>query len=232
MLPRRRSRTTARSASRAAGAVAAVTVAVAAMSPALSGCGASASQPPAALPGTNVAAAEASSSAPVAVLPADAPKFTIPADLHLVVESDSTGDATKDAVLLDAEYQFYGFVEAISAGNVKSVNFKQWTTGDAYASLSQSVQTWKSRDERLTGTDRVYKRSVTMSKDGTQAAYSACEDSSQAFHLKIGSATHDTNTAGPGNFTLWQGTFTKRAPGSWVLSLVFTKPGASQCVLD
>jgi hypothetical protein len=93
------------------------------------------------------------------------------------------------------------------------------------------VQTWKSRNERLTGTDRLFRRSVTMSKDGSQAIYSACEDSSQAFPMKIGSNSHDTNTAGQGNFTLWQGTFTKRAANTWVLSLVFTKSGASQCVV-
>jgi len=224
---RRRSRsTTARFASRAAGAVAAL--ATAAM---LTGCGASVSQPPAALPGTNGAAPASSSAPAVAVLPVDAPKFAIPSDLHLVIEADTTGDTTKDAVLLDAEYQFYGFVEAISTGDVKDANFKQWTNGDAYAGLSQSVQTWKSRNERLTGTDRLYKRTVTMSKDGSQAAYSACEDSSQAYPMKIGSNTHETNTAGQGNFTLWQGTFTKRAANTWVLSLVFTKSGASQCVV-
>lgn len=217
--------TFARFASFAAGATAAVTTAAM-----LTGCGASASQPPAALPGTNVAA-PATSSAPVAVLPADAPKFAIPSDLRLVIEADTTGDAAKDTVLLDAEYQFYGFVEAISTGDAKDHNFKQWTNGDAYAGLSQSVQTWKSRNERLTGTDRLYKRTVTMSKDGSQAAYSACEDSSQAYPMKIGSNTHDTNTAGQGNFTLWQGTFTKRAANTWVLSLVFTKSGASQCVV-
>jgi len=224
----RRSRsTTARFASRAAGAVAALTAAAT-----LTGCGASTSQPPAALPGTTGAAPQTSSAPAVAVLPADAPKFTIPSDMHIVIEADSTGVATKDAVLLDADYQFYGFVEAISTGNAKDTNFKQWTTGDAYAGLSQSVQTWKSRNERLTGTDRLFKRTVTMSKDGSQAAYTACEDSSQAFPMKIGSNSHDTNTAGRGNFTLWQGMFTKRAANSWVLSLVFTKSGASQCVVD
>jgi hypothetical protein len=30
---------------------------------------------------------------------------------------------------------------------------------------------------------------------------------------------------------LWQGTFTKSAADTWVLSLVFTKSGASQCVV-
>lgn len=223
MLRRSRSRTTL---------LAAGAVAVIAASTSLTGCAASASQPPVALPAKGAPAAQASSAAPIAVLPADAPKFAIPSDLHLVVEADSTGDPVKDAVLQDAEYQFYGFVEAISTGEVKDANFRQWTTGDAYAGLSQSVQTWKSRGERLTGTDRLYKRSVTMSKDGTQAAYSACEDSSQAYPLKIGSTTHGTNTAGQGNFTLWQGTFTKHAAGTWVMSLVFTKPGASQCVVD
>lgn len=225
MLRRNRS-TFARFAPFAAGAVAAVTVASL-----LTACGTSASQPPAALPGTDVAGPATSSAPAVAVLPADAPKFSIPSDLHLVIEADSTGDATKDTVLLDAQYQFYGFVEAISTGNTKDQNFKQWTNGDAYAGLSQSVQTWKSRNERLTGTDRVFKRTVTMSKDGSQAAYSACEDSSQTYPMKIGSSTHDTNTAGQGNFTLWQGTFTKRAANTWVLSLVFTKSGASQCVV-
>lgn len=209
-----------------AAALAALVVAVTA-----AGCGASASQPPAALPGTNVAAPETSSGPAMAVLPADAPKFAIPSDFHIAIEADSTGDATKDAVLLAAQYQFYGFVEAISTGNAKDANFKQWTTGDAYAGLSQSVDAWKSRNERLTGSDRLFKRSVTLSKDGSQAAYSACEDSSQAYPLKIGSSQHDKNTAGQGNFTLWQGTFTKRASGTWVLSLVFTKSGASQCVL-
>ena len=224
MLRRSRS-TSAFFASLAAGAVAAMAATV-------SGCGAAAAQPPAALPAKNAAAAQPSPSAALAVLPAGAPKFAIPSDFQIVVEADSTGDSAKDAVLLDAEYQFYGFVEAISTGDPKDASFRQWTIGDAYAGLSQSVQTWKSRNERLTGTDRLYRRSVTLSKDGTQAAYSSCEDSSQAYPLKIGSSTHDTNAAGQGNFTLWQGTFIKRASGSWVLSLVFTKPGASQCVVD
>ncbi|MBS2966767.1 hypothetical protein KGA66_27270 [Actinocrinis puniceicyclus] len=225
--PRRNA--TARSASRAAAGVLAA-AALAAVT--VAGCAASASQPPAALPAAGSAAPQTSSAPAVAVLPADAPKFAIPSDLHLVVEADSTGNAAKDSVLLDAAYQFYGFVEAISTGNTKDANFRQWTTGNAYAGLSQSVSTWKSRGERLTGTDRVYKRTVTMSADGSQAAYSACEDSSQAYPLKVGSGRHDTNTAGRGNYTLWQGTFTKRASGGWVLSLIFTKPGASQCVVD
>ncbi len=227
---RRRSRLPTPAASAAVSLAAATAASALAVAVAVAGCGASAAQPNAALPAAG-AATQASSGPPIATMPADAPKFAIPADFHVVIDADSTGNATSDRILLDAQYQFYGFVEAISSGNSNDSNFKQWTTGDAYAGLSQSVGTWKSRGERLTGTDHVFKRTVTISANGSQAAYSACEDSSKAFPLKVGSGQRLTNSAGTGNFTLWQGTFIKHSSGAWVLDLIFTKPGASQCVV-
>lgn len=227
---RRRSRLPTPAAS-AALSLATATATLLAVTVTVTGCGASAAQPNATLPAGGAAATQASSGPPVATMPADAPKFAIPTDFHLVIDADSTGNATSDSILLDAQYQFYGFVEAISSGNTSDANFKQWTTGDAYAGLSQSVDTWKSRGERLTGTDHVYKRTVTVSSNGSQAAYSACEDSSKAYPLKIGSGQRLSNSAGTGNFTLWQGTFIKHSSGAWVLDLIFTKPGASQCVV-
>ncbi|MGH6655652.1 MAG: hypothetical protein ACRDVE_10655 [Actinocrinis sp.] len=197
----------------------------------VAGCGASAAQPPAAL-GTGAGVLQPSNAAtPLATLPADAPKFAVPADFHLVIDADRSGNATADKVLLDAQYQFYGFVEALSTGNVDDKIFKAWTIEDAYAGLSRSISTWKSRGERLTGTDHLYNRKVTVSGGGTKAVYTACEDSSQAYPLHIPSGKKDTNTAGTGNYTLWQGTFVKQTSGDWALNLIFTKPGASQCVV-
>jgi len=198
----------------------------------LAGCGTSASQPPATLPAAAGATTGTGSAPPLATLPADAPKFAIPADFHIVIDADSTGNATKDTVLLDAQYEFYGFVEALSTGDATAANFTTWTMGDAYSGLSKSVNAWKSRGERLTGTDHIFKRTVSLSSGGSQAVYSACEDSTQAYPLKTASGQRGTNTAGTGNFTLWQGTFIKRTSGTWALNLIFTKPGASQCVVS
>jgi hypothetical protein len=206
-------------------------VSAAALGTLLAGCGAAAAQPPATLPSGVASQSSASSAAAVATLPADAPKFNVPGDLRLVIDADSTGDPTKDAILLDAQYQFYAFVEALSNGDVKDTSFKAWTVGDAYVGLSQSVRTWKSRGQRLTGMDHVFNRTVTVNSDGQHAVYSACEDSSQTQALTIATGQRGTNTAGPGNYTLWQGTFTKQAANTWALNLVFTKPGASQCAV-
>src|SRR5579859_652821 len=115
----------------------------------LSGCGTSASQPPATLPTAAGSPTETGSAPSLATLPADAPKFAIPADFHIVVDADPTGNATEDTVLLDAQYEFYSFVEALSTGDAKAANFTTWTVGDAYSGLSKSVNAWKSRGERL-----------------------------------------------------------------------------------
>ncbi len=208
-----------------------LTVGAALLAGSLAGCGGSGAQPPAALSSIAGASAPSPSAAPLAALPADAPKFAIPPDLHITIDADPTGNATADRVLLDAQYQFYGFVEALSAGDPEDRNFKTWTIQNAYAGLSQSVNTWKSRHERLTGADHLYDRKVTVQADGKSATYTACEDSSRAYPLNIKSGKKDTNTAGTGNYTLWQGTFVKQTSGDWALNLIFTKPGASQCVV-
>lgn len=218
---------------RSALSAAAFTAAAALLASALAGCGGSGSgsQPPAALSSIPGASAPSPTAAPLASLPADAPKFAIPPDFHITVDADPAGNATADKVLLDAQYQFYGFVEALSSGDATDPNFKAWTIQDAYAGLSQSVNTWKSHGQRLTGADHLYDRKVTVEAGGKSAIYTACEDSSQAYPLNIKSGKKDTNTAGKGNYTLWQGTFVKQTSGDWALNLIFTKPGASQCVV-
>jgi hypothetical protein len=121
------------------------------------------------------------------------------------------------------------YMEAISQGNAGDPNLEAWTVESAYATMSQTVASWKSKGQRLTGTDHIFNRTVTLNTADTLAVLDACENASQTVPLTISDNAKGANTSGSANYVLWQETFQNETGVGWILIGVATKTGASQC---
>jgi hypothetical protein len=196
---------------------------------ALSGCSSGPSQPNADLPKSSPAAHVSKAPSPSPSTSSTVPTFDIPSDLHVVIDADTTSNATENTVLTDAGYQWMSYMEAISEGNAGDPNFQNRTIESAYATMSQTVSSWKSRGQRLAGTDHIFNRTVTLNSSNTLAVYDACENASQTVPLTVSDNASGTNTSGSGNYVLWQETFQNIASAGWILVDIADVSGASQC---
>ncbi|HEY3871510.1 MAG TPA: hypothetical protein VGM10_24325 [Actinocrinis sp.] len=194
----------------------------------LSGCSAT-QQPNAALPKSSPTAHASKDPSPSPSSSSTGPTFDIPADLHVVIDPDTTSDATQNAVLTDAGYQWMSYMEAISQGNAGDPNFTTWTSGAAYATMSQTVSSWKSKGQRPTGTDHLFNRTVKLNTAGTIATYEACEDASATKPLTISSNAAGQNTSGSNNYVLWLDNFQSLPNGTWLLVNVVTSMADPLC---
>lgn len=191
----------------------------------LSGCSTS-QQPNAALPKASTAAHKRDPS-PSPSPSSTGPAFDIPADLHVVIDPDTTSNATQNAVLTDAGYQWMSYMEAISQGNASDQNFTTWTVAAAYATMSQTVKSWQSKGQRITGTDHIFNRAVTLNAASSVAAYSACENTSQTKALTI--SNNATATNGSSSYALWLITFQVLPSGNWIATNIVTEAGDPLC---
>lgn len=194
---------------------------------ALSGCSASPSQPNADLPKSTPAAHASKKPSPSPSASSTVPTFNLPADLHVVIDADTTSNATQNAVLTDAGYQWMSYMEAISQGNASDPNFTTWTVAAAYATMSTTVNSWKSKGQRVTGTDHIFNRTVKLNSAGTVAAYGACENTGQTKALTISSNATAAN--GSSSYALWVDTFQLLPSGSWIMTNVVEEAGDPLC---
>jgi hypothetical protein len=200
-------------------------VAAAAAALLLAACGKGGTSQPAGnlgAPGTTQPAS--ASTAP----PAPEPVFHLPPGVRLVFEDDKTGDAVKDAVVADAERLIKAVDQAIGRADPVDPALRTYAVGDGAVAWGSDVRLFKRLGHTVTGTDRYYRWTVTMSTP-RRAVVDFCEDQRYVYDqvIKTGKVLKTTPSL---NSFLWYGTVFERSPsGVWQNVRRVVKRGAAQC---
>lgn len=107
---------------------------------ALAGCGASAAQPNAALPAAGAASASSATASPTSTIAAQ-----IPADYHVDIEINATGDPTQDALLSRTRDLLMAYEQAVSRNAPSDGLYQSLTTSFARANMHSMVDSFASR---------------------------------------------------------------------------------------
>ena len=177
-------------------------------------------------------AGESGSSSPSASASAEknAPDFAFPSGLAVTVERDSTGDATKDAILRDMAYSAQANIEAFAQGKGQSTNLNRYFGGSALTYWVQQVADFKKDGLTLTGEYRYYDFKVTDVADSKTAAVSYCEDQSKAYSQEIKSKKVLRTKASDKSYVLYTLQAGKDAAGDWQVTQQSWKKGDASCV--
>ncbi|MET9256761.1 hypothetical protein [Streptomyces sp. NPDC003717] len=162
--------------------------------------------------------------------PSDAqrPEITFPSDAENVFEDDSTGDATKDAVLKDSELGINAVDEAIFKGSTGTKALGFYRTDRALSSAITYVQGYIKDNVSWTGQTRYFDRRVTLS--GADRAYVVyCSDETKSYikHMKTGKV--DKDPAASDGYVLYHTQLTKNAAGVWQTTVVASNRGDKAC---
>lgn len=179
---------------------------------------------PAAAPSAGATTTPPPTSAPAA------PTFDFPPDVKVVVDPDTTGDATKDAVLRDQGYGLQATLLAVAKLDTNIPVFSQYLSGEAAASWIKSVGAEKSRHHTLTGTVHYYNRKVT-SVSGSTAGVTFCEDQRYGYDKDINTGKVLKTTPSRNSFIFHTAQMSRTADGTWQMTNYKSQRGAAQCQL-
>jgi hypothetical protein len=217
---RRIRRTFGRFASFALAATAAATTAAV-----LSGCGASTSQPPAALPGVNAAQDSANASAGATSSVAG----QIPADFKVDIEINPTGDSTQDALLSQTRAMLMAYEQAVSRNNPNDGLYQSLTTATARVNLYSMINTFTQAGQRPTGSVRFYR--FTAKLTGAVADVLFCEDTSKLVPVNFKSGQKTGAMAnGTAALSAWDTGFKKGSGGAWTIVYASAQVGRQSCM--
>jgi hypothetical protein len=191
----------------------------------LAGCGATASQPPSALP---AAGAQRSSSAGAGAATASG-GAQIPADYVVDIETVPTGDATRDSLLTRTHDMLMAYEQAVSRNAPKDSLYQSLTTSFARGNLYSMINTFTRAGERPTGSVRFYGFSVKFT--GKVADVFFCQDTSKVVPVsfRTGQKTGAAAT-GTAAFSWWDTAFEKDSHGAWAIVYVSSLVGRQSCM--
>lgn len=209
--------------------LAAAAGAVAAAALVLTACGGGghddkiASSPTASVPSTT-------KTPPATTTPADtgAPTFDFPSDVKVVIDADSTGDATKDAVLKDQGYGEQAIFLAIAKLDPSLPALNKYLSAEALGDWINSVKWGQSHHKSIIGSEHFYKRSVHMTS-ATTAGVSFCENSRDAYDKDTKTGRRINGTPSTKDFTLHYSLMRKGSDGTWRMTTYDSQPGAAKC---
>jgi hypothetical protein len=115
------------------------------------------------------------------------PSTALPKDLTMTFEWPKTGDATKDAVLSDAEEYVRAYTRAAAAHNLKDPAYLFYSRGDALSYARDQINQNIKQDWAPTGIDSYYSAKVATVRSNS-ATLTFCEDQSKNYSkdLKTG----------------------------------------------
>ena len=177
-------------------------------------------------------AGESGSSSPSASASAEknAPTFALPSDIDVTVDKQSTGDATKDAVLRDVAYSAQARLEAFAKGNGQTANMNRYFASSALTYWTERVSTVKKQGLTITGAYRFYDFEVTDLVDGKTAAVRYCEDQSKAYGKDIKTKKVQHTEPSDKDFILYTLQAVKDSGGDWQVGVQSWKKGDASCV--
>jgi hypothetical protein len=189
----------------------------------LAGCGAGASQPPAALPAAG--GQSSASAAPSATVTAAG---QIPADYKVDIEINPTGDPTQDALLAQTRAMLMAYEQAVERNAPSDPLYQSLTTQTARINLYSMIDTFVRAGERPTGSVRFYE--FTAKTTGAVADVLFCEDTSKVVPVdfKSGKQTGAAAT-GTAAFSSWDTGFKKGTGGTWTIVYASAQVGRQTC---
>lgn len=190
----------------------------------LAGCGTSASQPPAALPVTHVAAASPSPT------PSPSPdaSASIPADLTINFEPPTTTDPKLLAVTADAKSLVYAYEEALARGSARDPLVHTLVTQQADVQMTELLIQLTGKKTRPSGTVTFFR--VTPTTESGYYSVGFCEDDSRAIPVSVQGDTRQGNApTGSGALRQWEITFTTGDPTKAQIDNFFTQVGSKAC---
>ncbi|MFJ4920130.1 hypothetical protein [Streptomyces sp. NPDC088725] len=156
------------------------------------------------------------------------PTFTFPEDISYTFDWPKTGDATKDAVLADAEQFIRAEDYAIVKQDPLDKGYRLYTEGKMAASSQSYIQAYVDEGKRITGKYRYYKASVTVSGP-TQAALVYCQDQAKAFDMSVKTQKIYTTPVNADSYVIYHTAMKKNQQGIWVTTELFSERGSAEC---
>jgi hypothetical protein len=158
----------------------------------------------------------------------DRPEVTFPSDVENVFESWKTGDATKDAVLADAQGSVNAVDDAILRGDKDSSTLQFYRRGDALVSAAKWIQAWLDEDITWTGKTRYFDANIKVFDKDT-AAISYCADESKAFNKNRKTGKVEKSPSGESPYVTYNTRLEKSEKGVWRTTSVLSKRGDKTC---
>lgn len=173
----------------------------------------------------------AAPSAPVTTAstqPAGAPVFDFPPDVKVVVDPDTTGDATKDAILRDQGYGLDAIYLALAKLDTKLPAFPRYLTQEAAQTWSDSITWGRQYHRSVTGTVKFYDREVSL-VDPNKAGITFCEDQSHSYDKDSKTGKVFTTQPSANDFVFHTAQMVKSGDGTWQMANYKSQKGAAQC---
>lgn len=190
----------------------------------VAGCGASASQPNAALPGGGPAAASSVTASPSSTLAAH-----IPADYHVDIEINPTGDPAQDTLLARTRDMLMAYEQAVSRNAPSDGLYQSLTTSFARGNLYSMISVFSQAGERPTGSVRFYRFTVRFT--GKVADVFFCQDTSKVVPVSFKSGQPKGAAAtGTAAFSWWDTAFKKDSGGAWAIVYASSLAGRESCM--
>jgi hypothetical protein len=178
-----------------------------------------------AAPTTSAPATSAPATTPAA---ADGPTFDFPSDVKVVVDPDTTGDATKDAILKDQAYGEQAIFLAIAKLDPKLPQLNKYLTGEALGDWINGVKWGQTHHTTISGTTLIYKRTVNVTS--AQSAFvNFCESQRNAYDKDSKTGKVARTTPSSDDFILHTSLMRKSADGTWTMSTYESQKGAATC---
>ncbi|BBA97461.1 hypothetical protein RVR_3221 [Actinacidiphila reveromycinica] len=157
-----------------------------------------------------------------------APTFDFPSDVTIKIDPDTTGDATKDAVLRDQAYGLDATYLAISKLDEKLPVFTNYVIEGASEMWSESIASGRKNHRTVTGTVHFYDRKVTISSS-TTAGVTFCEDQSASYDKDSKTGKVYTTTPSVNDFLSHSVFMRKDKAGTWRIATYNSQRGAARC---
>ncbi|MEU2334894.1 hypothetical protein ABZ608_15110 [Streptomyces sp. NPDC013172] len=180
---------------------------------------------------TGAGAGGTDSPSPSASASADknAPAFAFPSDVKVTVEKESTGDATRDAVLRDLAYAAQARLEGLVKGDGQTANMSRYYAADALVYFDKQIADTRKKGLTSTGSYRYYNFKV-LDLSGQTATARYCEDQRQAFAKEIKTNTVHRTTPSNDDFIQVSVQTAKDSGGDWQVRRVSWKKATAECV--
>jgi hypothetical protein len=159
------------------------------------------------------------------------PATTLPKDFKVTFDWPSTGDATKDAVLHDAEQYVLAYNRASALDSTKDPAYQFYSRDQGLTYARAQIDANIQGGYAPTGLDAYYRATVTVLGSG-RASVTYCEDESRAYSKETKTGKVDITTPDDSAFVFYNTLFVKDAVsnGVWQAShVVVTEKAVSQC---
>lgn len=151
--------------------------------------------------------------------------FKFPADYTLTVDPDTTGDPVKDAILADNADFMKAYNEALASGDANDPLLLAYGVPAGISYWQQGIIQQHSKGLTITGTERIYNRSVDKvdtTKNPATATVYVCDDQSKAFDKEIATGKVHVTPVTDNSFVLYYFGVEKSATGVWQVVHIVT----------